>query len=246
MTTPAPLLRPPIPGGRSQSGSRTPRLGLQIPPSPSARPVTNGASDSQPNLTRPAPPQLRLATPLGSSHTPHEGRPNPKGLPPLQIGGLSAGGSSDASAHSRSGSFGEAQANGNNSAASSYSALAFSGLQRPLSDPSSAISQGGSESAPSMERENSQGPLPDLEKMAADKGAPLDVEDLDDLGWKAASAKGMIEDRGSLGEGAGGAVTKAILKGGKTVFALKVRLLTPRPPRPADSDRSLPLIPTQT
>jgi mitogen-activated protein kinase kinase len=73
-----------------------------------------------------------------------------------------------------------------------------------------------------MERENSQGPLPDLDKMAAEKGAPLDVEDLDDLGWKAASARGMIEDRGSLGEGAGGAVTKAILKGGKTVFALKV------------------------
>jgi mitogen-activated protein kinase kinase len=79
-----------------------------------------------------------------------------------------------------------------------------------------------------MERENSQNPLPDLDQMAAEKGAPLDVEDLDDMGWKAASAKGMIEDRGSLGEGAGGAVTKAILKGGKTVFALKVGLLSTR------------------
>jgi mitogen-activated protein kinase kinase len=73
-----------------------------------------------------------------------------------------------------------------------------------------------------MERENSQQPLPDLELMAAEKGRPLDVEDLDDAGWKAASAKGMIEERGSLGEGAGGAVTKSILKNGKTVFALKV------------------------
>lgn len=73
-----------------------------------------------------------------------------------------------------------------------------------------------------MERENSLPPLPDLEQMAADKGRPLDVNDLDDMGWRAASAKGMIEERGSLGEGAGGAVTKAILKGGKTVFALKV------------------------
>lgn len=73
-----------------------------------------------------------------------------------------------------------------------------------------------------MERENSLQPLPDLEQMAADKGAPLDCEDLDDAGWRAASAKGMIEERGSLGEGAGGAVTKCILKGGKTIFALKV------------------------
>lgn len=222
---PVPLLRPPIPGARSQSGSRTPRLGLSIPPSPHARPVVNGVADGQ-NLARPTPPQLRLATPMGSSHTPHEGRALPKGLPPLQIGaGLSAGGSSDASAHSRSGSFGEAQANGNTSAASSFSqALGFPGLQRPHqgSDPISAISQGGSESAPSMERENSLQPLPDLEQMAADKGAPLDCEDLDDAGWRAASAKGMIEERGSLGEGAGGAVTKCILKGGKTIFALKV------------------------
>ncbi|KAF2275836.1 MAP kinase [Westerdykella ornata] len=233
MTSPAPLLRPPIPGARSQSGSRTPRLGLSIPPSPHARPVTNGASDAQQNLSRPAPPQLRLATPLGSSHTPHEGRPQPKGLPPLQIGpGLSAGGSSDASAHSRSGSFSEALPNGNNSAASSYSAaLPFPSLQMPLqgSEPISAISQGGSEGAAPMERQNSQPPLPDLEKMAAEKGRPLDVEDLDDEGWRAASAKGMIEQRGSLGEGAGGAVTKAILKGGKTIFALKVITTNPDP-----------------
>lgn len=67
--------------------------------------------------------------------------------------------------------------------------------------------------------------LPDLEQMATEKGAALDVEDLDDAGWRAASNKGMIEERGSLGEGAGGAVTKCILKGGKTVFALKVCII---------------------
>jgi len=89
----------------------------------------------------------------------------------------------------------------------------------------SAISQGGSDMAPSMERQNSSQALPDLDKMAAEKGAPLDVEDLDDMGWKAAAARGMIEERGSLGEGAGGAVTKCVLKGGKTTFALKVRIL---------------------
>lgn len=74
-----------------------------------------------------------------------------------------------------------------------------------------------------MERENSSQPLPDLEQLAAAKGAPLDVEDLDDLGFKAASARGLIEEKDNLGEGAGGAVTKCVLKGGKTVFALKVR-----------------------
>jgi mitogen-activated protein kinase kinase len=36
----------------------------------------------------------------------------------------------------------------------------------------------------------------------------------------------MIEEKGSLGEGAGGAVTKCILKGGKTTFALKVCVAT--------------------
>jgi mitogen-activated protein kinase kinase len=74
-----------------------------------------------------------------------------------------------------------------------------------------------------MERGNSSQPLPDLEALAAEKGRPLEVEDLDDMGWRAASNKGMIEELGSLGEGAGGAVTRCKLKGGKTVFALKVR-----------------------
>lgn len=217
-----PLLRPPVPGGRAQSGSRTPRLGLSIPASPNARPVVNGATEVQPNASRPMPPQLRLATPMGSNTTPQEGRQNPRGLPPLQIGpGLSAGGSSDASAHSRSGSFGEVQANGS---ASSYQAtLGFPGLQK-ATDPISAISQGGSDGAAPMERENSSQPVVDLEALAAEKGRPLEVDDLDEAGWRAASAKGMIEELGSLGEGAGGAVTKSRLKGGKTTFALKVRI----------------------
>jgi mitogen-activated protein kinase kinase len=74
-----------------------------------------------------------------------------------------------------------------------------------------------------MERDNSmQGLLPDLEKLSIEKGRPLDVEDLDDAGWKVASKEGRIVELGSLGEGAGGAVTRCILKGGKTVFALKV------------------------
>jgi mitogen-activated protein kinase kinase len=64
--------------------------------------------------------------------------------------------------------------------------------------------------------------MPDLEALSLEKGRPLDVEDLDDMGWRAASKNKLIEELGSLGEGAGGAVTRCKLKGGKTVFALKV------------------------
>jgi mitogen-activated protein kinase kinase len=73
-----------------------------------------------------------------------------------------------------------------------------------------------------MERENSMGILPDLNKLRIDLGRDIDVEDLDDAGWKAASKGGRVIELGSLGEGAGGAVTRCVLKDGKTVFALKV------------------------
>ena len=72
--------------------------------------------------------------------------------------------------------------------------------------------------------------LPDLNKLSLDKGRPLDVEDLDDAGWRAASKENKIKELGGLGEGAGGAVTRCLLEGGKTVFALKV----------SDSSRSVP------
>jgi mitogen-activated protein kinase kinase len=65
--------------------------------------------------------------------------------------------------------------------------------------------------------------LPDLEQLSIQKGRPLDIEDLDEAGWKAASKEGKIVELGTLGEGAGGAVTRCVLKGGKTIFALKVR-----------------------
>ncbi|USP78258.1 uncharacterized protein yc1106_05532 [Curvularia clavata] len=222
MSAPAPLLRPPIPGARP--GRRgPPSLGLSIPPSPNQRPVTNDANGP----ARPQPPKLSVVTPMGSNNAPHEGRQGPRGLPPLQIGtGLSASGSSEASAHSRSGSFGEAPVN--SSASSYHAALGFPGLQTGT-DPISAISQGGSEGAQTMERGNSSQPLPDLDAIAAEKGRPLEVDDLDDAAWRAASARGLIEEKGSLGEGAGGAVTKCVLKGGKTTFALKIITTNPDP-----------------
>ena len=73
-----------------------------------------------------------------------------------------------------------------------------------------------------MEREGSNHILPDLEKWSLEKGRNFDVEDLDDDGWRAASEQKKIIEIGSLGEGAGGAVTRCRLVGGKTEFALKV------------------------
>lgn len=82
-----------------------------------------------------------------------------------------------------------------------------------------------------MERDGSmQGALlPDLEKLSLEKGRALDVEDLDDAGWKVAARENRIVELGSLGEGAGGAVNRCILKGGKTVFALKIITTDPNP-----------------
>lgn len=214
--SPAPLLRPPISGSRSNSGSRPPRLGLAIPASPSARPVNpeNQQTASIPPL-RPAPPRLQVATPMGSAITPQEGRSaQQRGrLPPLQVGISVHGGSSDTSAASRSGSSGEVgTVTGSLNNFAQMLRQSQSGEQ--LSAVSSSHSQAGE---PELE-------LPDLEKLSLDKGRPLDVEDLDEAGWKAASREGKIKELGSLGEGAGGAVTRCVLQGAKTVFALKVGL----------------------
>lgn len=234
MSSPAPLLKPPVPGSRNNSSPRAPRLTLGIPPSPNAKPVNppNGQSnvpDLPPLLRpagRPAPPQLRLATPMGNQQSLADGGSLHDGIP--LPGGTSASGTSDASGHSRSGSFThhDGKASGPGSASSStYSALSFAmGLRQPAGgtpDPSSAISS--VDGGVAMERDNSMnGLLPDLDKLALEKGRPLDVEDLDDEGWLAASEQKKIIELGSLGEGAGGAVTRCMLKGGKTVFALKV------------------------
>lgn len=215
---PAPSLHP------NPSPRRPPKLKLGIPPSPTARPVhDNGVPDvpdmvniPQRSSARPAAPQLRLATPMGGQEIPREGRPAP---PPLIT-----------TNSSESNGLLDGKASGPASATSStYSALSFAmGLRQPhggTPDPSSAISSVYSDrdGAVAMQRDNSvNGLLPDLDKLSLEKGRPLDVEDLDDEGLLAASEQKMIVELGSLGEGAGGAVTRCKLKDGKTVFALKV------------------------
>ena len=225
--TPVPLLRPPIPATRSSPGPRAPRLGLAIPPSPHARPLVNGPETQRPQ--RPPPPQLRLATPMGTNTTPQEGQMRNGRQPPLQLNGFSASGSSDTCSDSRPGSLGDGHITGPTSAASSHSNVNYANILLPplntADSPSAAgsnLSAGGSESGAAMERESSTGALPDLNQLSLDMGRPVDIEDLDDAGWKAASKDGRIVELGSLGEGAGGAVTRCILKDGKTVFALKV------------------------
>ncbi|KAK5165917.1 Protein kinase C signaling pathway involved MAPKK protein [Saxophila tyrrhenica] len=239
MASPAPLLRPPIPGGgRSQMGSKMPKLGLAIPASPNQRPVNSSAAPpvaenaALPPLAIPnrQPPQLRLATPSGTNQTPHENtQAKRKGLSLVMPG--SGGSSGDDSALSGAPSFAaSSQQGGSISTTSSTSAtLNFNDIIGRANDTGSAASS-TSIGAPGMARENSnQGIEIDLERLSLEKGAPLDVEDLDDNGWKAAKKEGKIIELGSLGEGAGGAVTKCMLKGGKTVFALKIITTDPNP-----------------
>lgn len=147
------------------------------------------------------------------------GRPAP---PPLATNGLGVNGQAGA----------DGKGSGPGSANSQFSTLSFAmNLRQPAggnSDPSSAISSVYSDrdGGVQMEREPSvNGLLPDLNKLSLEKGRPLDVEDLDDEGWHAASEQEKIVEMGSLGEGAGGAVTRCRLKDGKTVFALKVSSL---------------------
>jgi mitogen-activated protein kinase kinase len=82
-----------------------------------------------------------------------------------------------------------------------------------------------------MERDGSLHGLENFDKLSLEKAMTLDVEDLDDEGWRIASHEKRIIELGSLGEGAGGAVTRCKLKGGKTVFALKVRRVAEEHPK---------------
>lgn len=245
-SSPAPFRRPPIPGTLRPSGTpRAPRLGLSIPPSPNQKAIQgNSTVPDLPPLQRPSPrpaaPQLRLATPQGSSATPHDASSN-SGRPALSLVGIGTGATSasDNSAHSRSDSFGmlDGRVSGPSSASSAERSAGAFGvlggahrLRQPgvvTPDPGSAISSiyADSEGGQGMERAGSgKGgyTLPDLDRLTLELGRQLDVDDLDDDGWLAASKAGKIVELGTLGEGAGGAVTRCRLKGGKTVFALKV------------------------
>ena len=150
-----------------------------------------------------------------------------------QPGQSASGGSESSADHSRSGSFGpmDGKVSGPTSAGSQFSALSFAsnyGLQKPhgqTPDPASAVGSlysEKSESVAGMDRDGSLSGLEAFDKLTLERARTLGVEELDDEGWRIASMEKRIEELGSLGEGAGGAVTRCMLKDGKTVFALKV------------------------
>ncbi|CAN8096659.1 unnamed protein product [Discula destructiva] len=233
MNAPAPFLRPAIPGARG-AGARAPRLGLAIPPSPNAKAV-GGAPSIQPPQpsSRPTLPKLTLGTPMGSLGAPQELTASRSGAQP----GQSASSSSEA--HSRTDSFGGRGSNPT-SAGSQYSNLSFvsqyglggaksHGTPDPQSSTGSMFSN-ASEGGVDMSRHDSAHGLEGaMDAMTLDKVRKLDADELDDEGWRIASVENRIEEMGSLGEGAGGAVTRCRLKGGKTVFALKVITTNPDP-----------------
>lgn len=99
-----------------------------------------------------------------------------------------------------------------------------------------------------MERDNSLQGLEAFSALTLEKARTADVEELDDDGWLVASMEKRIIEIGSLGEGAGGAVMKCKLKGGKTTFALKASYEKKSCCRRHEADisaRSLLLIQTQ-
>jgi mitogen-activated protein kinase kinase len=220
MSAAPPLLRPAIPGSRP--GGRAPRLGLAIPPSPNAKALGNPAAPPP----RPALPTLHLATPMGSSVVPQEQPLKPQLSLSLQS---ASGGSESSAAHSRSGSFGplDGRASNPTSAGSQFSALSFAsqyGIGRQTGDPVSAVGSLYSNASESMDldREGSLHGLESFDELSLEKARAADVDDLDDEGWRIVSMEKRIIELGNLGEGAGGAVTKCKLRGGNTVFALKV------------------------
>lgn len=109
------------------------------------------------------------------------------------------------------------------SAANQYSALSFAmGLRNQVirNSPDSSNTANGS------------GSVDDLDTTGGADNQDYDAMDVEELpveGWKRARETGRIIELGSLGEGAGGAVTRCTLKGGKTVFALKVITTDPTP-----------------
>jgi len=174
------------------------------------------------------PPPLRLSTPKGSNITPLEGgrQSGLRGrLPPLQLPQLTTANSSDTSAsHTRSGSWGDmpptsAQNN------TEHRPIIRHSSGEPLSAASSLYSAGAIDIKKDQQADLNEA----FSQISLNLGRPADVDDLDDAGWLAASESNQIIEIGSLGEGAGGAVTKCKLKGGNTIFALKIITTDPNP-----------------
>ena len=155
-------------------------------------------------------PRLGLAIPGGA---PAPIAPGGRRGPPLLKLATPGNAAMGPPAHMRQGSISTAAPT---SAATQYAALSFAmGLRNQVRGSPDA-SQSGSGVSGLDEGSQSGEDNTDYESM--------DVEELPSEGWRKARETGRIIELGSLGEGAGGAVTRCTLRGGKTVFALKVCL----------------------
>lgn len=175
-------------------------------PAPLLRPPGNSP---RPNRT----PRLGLSIPP-SAHAPQPViGANPRGPPKLKLatpGNMN--GAMGPPEHTRKGSL----SNQPTSAASQYPALSFTmGLKNQVKNSPDAVQINGN-------RSNDE---PSGKTFSEQEFDTMDVEELPVDGWMRVQKTGRIVELGSLGEGAGGAVTRCILKGGKTVFALKVSRL---------------------
>lgn len=145
--------------------------------------------------------------------------PGPGGRPQLRLATPSAGPSSSVSNDSNKLSI--ATSFGSSSSASSASHYSALGLAMALKTQIDGMPENGV--ASTKNGEDSQKRNSDVDQ------STLDVEDLDNEGWKLAQENDRIVELGSLGEGAGGAVTKCKLKDGKTIFAMKIITTDPSP-----------------
>lgn len=247
MSSPAPLLRPPIPGSRHKNDSRTPRLGLAIPSSTGVKPQNNGHKSQGLSLQLPGlslkpsqqttqptqPTTSKIKNPTAQELSFLQNHRHITAITSIQSSNpnneIRAPSSSAQRNHSDILGMPEGRVSGPTSAGSQYSALSFAqyGLRQSQGTPDHSpsgitrYSEHG-ENGVGMERDCSLNGLESFGKLSLERARTLDVEDLDDDGWRIASMENRIEELSSLGEGAGGAVTKCVLKGGKTVFALKV------------------------
>jgi mitogen-activated protein kinase kinase len=199
-----------------------PRLGISIPSSPQVRPAgTPNPTEAPP--ARPLPPRLNPVA--GSSSGPPAAQSRRPRITIALPVDSSASISSEVTDSSRNGSLADGGSVSSPAASSgSGHIVARDSASAVASSPSGG---GGSPRAAPAGEEKQMSMDELLEHLDAIKvsldGREPDVADLDDDGWRAVSKSGRIIDLGYLGEGAGGAVTRCILKGGNTVFALKVR-----------------------
>ncbi|KAI6251502.1 MAP kinase kinase MKK1/SSP32 [Erysiphe necator] len=244
MSSPAPLLRPPIPGSRQNGGSRTPRLGLSIPSPVGAKTMKNGPKMQGLSLQMPgqiSKPTLRLGD-IDKNNQASYGQQIYRNHGHSSINtSIQSSSYENESQDTRSRSDSIRMANGKagipDSAGSQYSALTFAqyGLRQTQESPNpppvsvSTLYSERSDNGVRMERSDSIGRLESFGRLSLERGRTLDVEELDDEGWRIASMENRIQELSSLGEGAGGAVTKCVLKGGKTIFALKIITTNPDP-----------------